>query len=82
MSPAFHSQSTGRWFYIGIVLAWLMILGGLIGVMSGLSGGSGQPYLAVVVCGALLNAILLNVARRRETAHALTGNARDAAHRE
>ena len=63
------TTNTKRWLHIGLTLAWLMILGGLIGVLSARIGERPTSvYLGVVVAGTVLNSALLNVSWRRERA--------------
>lgn len=63
------TTSTNRWLRIGLTLAWLMILGGLIGVLSARIGERPTSlYMVVGVAGTLLNAGLLNVSWRRARA--------------
>lgn len=57
-----------RWVHLGLIFAWLMIIGGLVGVLLALVGD--RPafvYTVVVIGGALMNAALLNALRRCET---------------
>jgi hypothetical protein len=63
-----NDQSATRWTYLGIVLAWLLIAGGLIGVLIGrLSKQFSFPYSAMVASGTLLNATLLATVKRQRT---------------
>ena len=63
-----NDKSAAPWNYLGIVLAWLMIAGGLIGVLiCRLTDQPSFPYLAIVVSGTLLNATLLVAEKRQRT---------------
>lgn len=54
-----------RWIHVGVIFAWLMMLGGLVGMLSGQMDRS--VLLPIVVAGTLMNVTLLNVSRRLES---------------
>jgi hypothetical protein len=73
MSPTNAAQSrqtADRWIQIGLRVGWLMMLGGLIGVLSSRlhnEQSTAIVYATLVASGTLLhNTLLFNLSKRRQ----------------
>jgi len=73
------TTNTKRWLRVGMGLGWLMIFGGLIGVLSArTSAASPNVSIVVAVIGSLLNARLLRLSWQYDRANDLTPRPGDA----